>query len=81
MDAQSWKIVGKDGVELIQCSLEENRVSVRIGPPTGFMTQSAEPPEAPVIFPNRQVAEAMAIVLKQTTIEHFKSPKIMRVTR
>jgi len=79
MESERWKIAGKDGVELIQCSLEENRVAVRVGPASGFMTRSEEPPEAPVIFPSRELAEAMALILKNTTIEHFKTVKIIKL--
>jgi len=78
MEIERWKIVGKDGVELVQCSLEEGRVSVRVGPASGFMTRSNEPPEAPIVIPNREVAEALATILRNTNLEQFKSPKIIK---
>lgn len=73
-----WKIVGKDGVELIQLAFEESRIDVRYGPATGFMTRSAEPPEAAIKIPNRETAEALALILRNTTHEMFKNAKVIK---
>ncbi|SDW65382.1 hypothetical protein SAMN05444064_105260 [Pseudomonas syringae] len=75
---EQWKIVGKDAVELIQLSIEECRVTIRCGPATGFMTRSDEPPEAPITLPNRETAEALATILRNTTHEIFKTAKAVR---
>ena len=73
-----WKIVGKDGIELIQLSLEENRITIRHGPATGFMTRSEEPPEAAVRIPNWDAAEAIAVLLRNSTHTMFKNAKVIR---
>jgi hypothetical protein len=73
-----WKIVGKDGVELIQCSFEESRISLRYGPATGFMTRSEEPPEAAIKIPNKETADALALILRNTTYEIFRHAKVIK---
>jgi len=73
-----WKIVGENGAELIQCSFEESRISVRAGPATGFMTKTNEPPEAPITMPTRDLAEGLAAILRQTSIEQFRNAKVIR---
>lgn len=78
MEAESWKIVGKDGVELVQCSFEESRINLRYGPATGFMTRSEEPPEAAIKIPNRETAEALALILRNTTHEMFRQAKAIK---
>jgi hypothetical protein len=75
---QYWKIVGKDGVELIQLAFEESRINVRYGPATGFMTRSEEPAEAAIKIPNRETAEALALILRNTTHQVFKNAKMIR---
>jgi len=75
---EKWKIVGKNGAELIQCSFEEGRVMVRCGPPADFHARLQEPPEAPITMPTREMAEALATVLRQTTIELLHQAKVIR---
>lgn len=73
-----WKIVGLDGVELLQLNIEESRILVRVGPASGFMTQSNEPPEAPVKIPSKETADALALLLRGTSYDFFKNAKAIR---
>jgi hypothetical protein len=73
-----WKIVGKDGVELLQITFEDSRISLRYGPASGFMTRSEEPTEAAIKIPNRETAEALATILRNTNYEMFKNAKVIR---
>lgn len=78
MEIERWKIVGKDGVELVQVAFEESRINLRYGPATGFMTRSNEPPEAPIVIPNKETAEALAVILRNTTHEWFRQAKVIK---
>jgi hypothetical protein len=76
--SEHWKIVGKEGVELIQVAFEESRISLRYGPATGFLTRPNEPAEAPIKIPNRETAEALAAILRNTNYEMFRQAKVIK---
>lgn len=73
-----WKIVGQDGIELVQLAMEEDRLTIRYAPPSGFMTRSEEPPEVPIKIPNYETALALASILRSTSYEMFRNAKVIR---
>ncbi|BAN48642.1 hypothetical protein [Metapseudomonas resinovorans] len=77
MSYERWKIVGEGGQELLQCSMEEDRITIRTGPPSGFMTKPEGGHEPPINLP-REHAEALAQILRDSTLTEFRKAKVVR---
>lgn len=78
MNNDRCKIVGQGGVELVQLSMEENRITIRTAPSSSFMTQPVGGAEAPIVMP-REHAEALAFILRNSSIREFQAAKVIRV--
>lgn len=74
---EKWKIVGDGGLELVQCMFEEGRISARTATSSSFMTLPVGGAETPITMP-KEHAEALAWILKNSTVEGFKSAKTIR---
>lgn len=71
MQYERWKIVGEGGVEVVQCSLEESRISVRTAPTSSTMTLPVGGIEPPITMP-KEHAEALAMILRQSNVPGFQ---------
>lgn len=71
MEYERWKIVGKGGVELVQCSLEAGRISARVAPTSSVMALPVGGAEEPITMP-KEHAEALAFILKHSNIGEFR---------
>ncbi|CAN7583155.1 hypothetical protein LJR071_004166 [Pseudomonas sp. LjRoot71] len=74
---EKWKIVGDDGCELVQCMFEEGRVIARAGASSSFMTLPVGGAETPITMP-KEHAEALASILKNSTVPGFRKAKVIR---
>jgi len=77
MNNDRCKIVGEGGVELVQLAMEEGRISIRTAPSSSFMTQPVGGAEPPIVMP-REHAEALAFILRNSSIREFQSAKVVR---
>jgi hypothetical protein len=74
---EKWKIVGDGGNELVQCMFEEGQITARTASSSSVMTLPVGGAETPVTMP-KEHAEALAWILKNSTVEGFRKAKAVR---
>ncbi|HCA1452952.1 TPA: hypothetical protein MNK97_005279 [Klebsiella pneumoniae] len=77
MQEDRCKIIGEGGIELVQLSMEENRITVRTAQSSSFMTLPVGGTEPPIVLPQAH-AEALAFILRNSSIREFQAAKVIR---
>ncbi|QZX80487.1 hypothetical protein [Metapseudomonas otitidis] len=77
MSYERYKIVGEGGVELVQMTMEESRVITRTAQSSSFMVKPVGGCEPPIVMP-KEHAEALAFILKNSSIAEFRAAKVVR---
>ena len=74
LKSEKWVIIGDDGLQLAQCLFEGTSIKITTLPTLSVVGDVAAI-RTPITFPTEIQAEALASILRWTTIETFKNAK------